>query len=69
MNSGMYECLEGESDMTQWKNVKSAAKVVGPIRCHTCQLMCRDSAHYLSHKCEPKINSMVRAARTGIVRL
>ncbi len=55
--------------MTQWKNVKSAAKVVGPIRCHTCQLMCRDSAHYLSHKCEPKINSMVRAARTGIVRL
>jgi hypothetical protein len=30
------------------------SKVKGPIRCHKCQLMCRDAAHYLDHKCEPK---------------
>jgi hypothetical protein len=32
-----------------------ASKVEGPIRCHKCQLMCRDAEHYLSHisnKCE-----------------
>jgi len=27
-------------------------KVKGPIRCHKCQLKCRDAEHYLSHKCE-----------------
>ncbi len=26
-------------------------KVKGPIRCHKCQLLCRDAEHYLSHKC------------------
>ena len=31
-----------------------ASKVKGPIRCHTCQLMCRDAEHYLSHECKPK---------------
>jgi len=35
----------------KWKNVNAAAKVVGPIRCHTCRLVCNDAAHYLSHKC------------------
>jgi hypothetical protein len=33
------------------------SKVEGPIRCHKCQLMCRDAEHYLSHignKCGPK---------------
>src|SRR5438105_15863172 len=29
-------------------------EVKGPIRCHKCQMMCRDAAEYLSHKCEPK---------------
>jgi hypothetical protein len=37
-------------------NLKPAAnipsKVKGPIRCHKCQLKCRDAEHYLSHKCE-----------------
>ena len=27
-------------------------KVKGPIRCHKCQMKCRDAEHYLSHKCE-----------------
>ena len=29
-----------------------APKVKGPIRCHKCQLVCRDAEHYLSHKCD-----------------
>ena len=35
-------------------------KVEGPIRCHKCQLMCRDAEHYLRHlrnKCEPEPSS------------
>jgi hypothetical protein len=30
------------------------SKVKGPIRCHKCQLKCRDADHYLRHKCEPR---------------
>ena len=30
---------------------KTPSKVKGPIRCHKCQLMCRDAEHYLSHAC------------------
>jgi len=30
-----------------------ASQVKGPIRCHKCQLVCRDAALYLTHKCEP----------------
>jgi hypothetical protein len=33
--------------------VNVVSKVKGPIRCHKCQLKCRDAEHYLSHKCEP----------------
>jgi hypothetical protein len=33
------------------QSVRSPVK--GPIRCHKCQLKCRDAEHYLSHKCEP----------------
>ena len=33
------------------------SKVKGPIRCHKCQLMCRDAEHYLSHECKPKPHS------------
>jgi|GEM_PF-1341132 len=40
--------------LIKWKDAKSAAKVKGPLRCHTCRLMCRDAEHYLSHKCEPQ---------------
>jgi len=32
--------------------VRSVVK--GPIRCHKCQLSCRDADEYLSHKCEPR---------------
>src|SRR5438270_12715174 len=34
-------------------------QVKGPIRCHKCQLKCRDAPHYLSHRCEPKLHSDV----------
>jgi hypothetical protein len=30
------------------------SEVKGPIRCHKCQLNCRDAAEYRGHKCEPK---------------
>jgi len=33
--------------------VNPVSKVKGPIRCHKCQLKCRDAEHYLSHKCSP----------------
>lgn len=40
--------------MTEQKKTRTPAKVIGPIRCHTCQQLCRDAEHYLSHRCEPK---------------
>jgi len=33
---------------------KMASEVKGPIRCLKCQLLCRDAAAYLSHKCEQR---------------
>jgi hypothetical protein len=42
------------------------SKVEGPIRCHKCQLMCRDAEHYLSHlsrKCEREPSSRFLAFR------
>jgi hypothetical protein len=33
---------------------KAVSKVKGPIRCHKCQLMCRDAEHYLGHTCNPR---------------
>ncbi len=27
------------------------SKVKGPVRCHKCQLLCRDAEHYLNHTC------------------
>ena len=35
------------------KAPRTASKVKGPIRCHKCQLKCRDAEHYLSHACKP----------------
>ena len=32
-------------------------EVKGPIRCHKCQLKCRDAAEYLNHTCEPTRHS------------
>jgi len=36
------------------KQQRGRSEVKGPIRCHKCQLLCRDAEHYLSHKCEPR---------------
>jgi Pyruvate/2-oxoacid:ferredoxin oxidoreductase delta subunit len=47
----------------KWKNAHPASKVEGPIRCHTCRLMCRDAATYLSHKCEIPSLSQAMARR------
>lgn len=46
--------------LLKWKETTAVSKVKGPIRCHTCRLLCRDAEHYLSHKCESK-PSLVRA--------
>lgn len=35
------------------EQTKTPSKVKGPIRCHKCQLNCRDADHYLSHECKP----------------
>lgn len=43
--------------LVKWKDANPASKVKGPIRCHKCQLMCRDGAHYLSHTCKPLSSS------------
>jgi Zn finger protein HypA/HybF involved in hydrogenase expression len=37
--------------LMKWKDANHVSKVKGPIRCHKCQLMCRDAKHYLGHKC------------------
>ena len=42
------------------------SKVEGPIRCHKCQLMCRDAEHYLRHrnnKCEVEPSSELPSLR------
>ena len=31
------------------------SKVKGTVRCHKCQLMCRDAEHYLSHGCAERL--------------
>jgi hypothetical protein len=31
--------------------VEKPSKVKGPIKCHKCNLLCRDAEHYLSHIC------------------
>ena len=47
---------EGEGGMTLAESKSVApSKVKGPVRCHRCQLKCRDAEHYLSHKCEPRV--------------
>jgi hypothetical protein len=47
---------ESEKDEMTLADSRSGApsKVKGPIRCHKCQLKCRDADHYLRHKCEPR---------------
>jgi len=40
----------------KWKDANSAPKIKGPVRCHACQLNCRDAEHYLSHKCEKRLS-------------
>ncbi len=30
---------------------KPKAVVKGPIRCHKCQMLCKDAEQYLSHVC------------------
>lgn len=38
---------------TKTEYSKNPSKVKGPIRCHKCQLVCRDAEHYLNHICKP----------------
>jgi hypothetical protein len=35
--------------------------VKGPIRCHKCQMLCRDSEEYLSHSCDHRAEQPQRA--------
>ena len=44
------------------ENSTSVHKVKGPLRCHTCRLMCRDAEHYLSHTCAPRLTEASRNA-------
>jgi hypothetical protein len=34
--------------------VRPKTVVKGPIRCHKCQMLCRDAEEYLNHSCNPK---------------
>jgi hypothetical protein len=54
----------------KWKNSTPASKVEGPIRCHTCRVVCRDAEHYLSHKCQSLSfdQAMVRRLETNFTR-
>ena len=53
----MYNILVIAMTNLKLDHADETSKVKGPIRCHKCQLMCRDAEHYLSHKCEPKLSS------------
>ena len=43
--------------------LRPKAVVKGPIRCHKCQLVCRDAEQYLSHACEPREVPVVSVSR------
>jgi hypothetical protein len=43
--------------------VRPKAVVKGPIRCHKCQLMCRDAEQYLNHACQPRETPVVSMTR------
>lgn len=45
----------------KWKDAHNASQIKGPIRCHTCRLLCRDPEHYLSHICKAGLS--LRAER------
>jgi hypothetical protein len=32
--------------------VTKTSKVILSVRCHKCQLMCRDAEHYIGHECK-----------------
>jgi hypothetical protein len=49
------------------KDTHSDAKIKGPIRCHTCRILCRDAEHYLSHKCTKGL-SLVGARRIATAK-
>jgi hypothetical protein len=48
----MTLALPDEERLTR-KATAVRPEVKGPIRCHKCQLKCRDAAEYLNHECEP----------------
>ncbi len=43
--------------------LRSKPIVKGPIRCHKCQLMCRDAEEYLGHACKPREVPVVNVSR------
>jgi hypothetical protein len=45
--------------MVKPAGAKVASKVLGPIRCHKCQLKCRDAEHYLNHKCVSRFRPVI----------
>ena len=51
--SGVSWSVVTLTDNTPPVRIASRSKVKGPIRCHKCQLKCRDAEHYLSHECNP----------------
>ena len=65
---GPVSCPGGGDSHLIPGRVDKISKVKGPIRCHKCQLMCRDAEHYLSHKCERKSYS-ASAASAGAQRI
>jgi hypothetical protein len=48
---------------------RTPSKVKGPIRCHKCQLTCRDAEHYLSHSCKPTLSHLSRFGASSYSRL
>ena len=50
------------------ETARPASKVEGPIRCHTCNLVCGDAEHYLSHTCEPKPSPVCLAFPSASLR-
>lgn len=49
--------------LIKWKNADHASTVKGPMRCHKCQLKCRDAVQYLKHICKPMPSFSLTAHR------
>jgi hypothetical protein len=55
VRAGLCECCaEGISRLANLQSSVDGQSQPIKVRCHKCQLICRDNRHYLNHNCESR---------------